>query len=57
MKKYIFKDHTNTETYEIVGYGYDMLPDGSYKVYTSSFDNRNPVINCKHWYLAKVEAI
>ena len=57
MKKYIFKDHCGTETKEIIGWGYKMLPSGSYMVYNSAFYDRNPVMDCKRWYLAKVEAI
>ena len=57
MKKYIFKDHCGTETKEIIGWDYKMLPSGSYMVYNSTFYDRNPVMDCKRWYLAKVEAI
>lgn len=53
MTKFTFKSHDNTETKEIVGFGYDMLPSGSYIVYKGCFDK--PIMNCKHWYLAKAE--
>lgn len=54
MKNYIFKSHDNTETKTVKGYCYHMLPSGSYQIERSRFDKE--VINCRHFYLAKVES-
>ena len=56
MKKYIFKEHCGEKTLEVKGWGYKMLPSGSYMVLNSCFYDKNPIISCKHYYLAKVEA-
>ena len=55
MKNYIFKSHDNSETKIVKGFHYSMLPSGSYEVFRSCFDKE--VVNCLHWYLAKVEKV
>ena len=55
MKKYIFKSHGGEETLEVKGWGYKMLPSGSYMVLNSFFYDKNPIVSCMRWYLAKVE--
>lgn len=55
MKKYIFKSHDNSETLEVKGFGYSMLPSGSYQINVSYFNK--PIIDCRHFYLAKVETL
>ena len=55
MKNYIFKSHDNTETLEVKGFSYSMLPSGSYQINASCFNK--PIIDCRHFYLAKVEVL
>ena len=55
LKNYIFKSHDNTETKIVKGFSYSMLPSGSYQIDAGCFNK--PVIDCKHYYLAKVEAL
>ena len=56
MKKFIFKDHVNPNiTKEVIGFDYSMLPSGSYKVNAGCFNK--VIINCRDFYLAKVEAL
>ena len=55
MKNYIFKSHDNTETKEVKAFGYSMLPSGSYQLDCGCFNK--PIIDCRHFYLAKVEAL
>lgn len=55
MKNYIFKSHCNTETKIVKGYCYHMLPSGNYQVDRSCFDKE--IVDCRHFYLAKVEAL
>ena len=57
MKKYIFKDPSNKKTLEVKGWGYKMLPSGDYLIYNSPFYSRNPIVKCRDFYLAKVEAL
>ena len=55
MKKYTFKSHDNTEIKEVKGFSYSMLPSGSYQIDAGCFNK--PVIDCRHFYLAKVETL
>ena len=56
MKKFTFVDHINPGVKkEVVGYGYSMNPGGHYEVKVSCF--KTEVINCRHFYLAKVEVL
>ena len=61
MKKYTFKENggekkkKKKKTLVIKGWGYKMLPSGSYMVLNSCFYDKNPIISCMHWCLAKVE--
>ena len=55
MKNYIFKSHDNTETLEVKGFSYSMLPSGSYQINASCFNK--PIIDARRFYLAKVEAL
>jgi len=57
MKNYIFKRHCSDETLKIKGWGYNILPSGDYMILNSSFYDQNPIVKCRDFYLAKVEAL
>ena len=55
MYKLTFKDHANQETKEVKCFSWKMIPGGHYEANKGCFDKE--VINCKQFYLAKVEVL
>lgn len=56
MLKLIFKDHINPNIIkEVKCFSWRMLPSGSYQADKGCFDKE--IINCRDWYLAKVEEL
>ena len=53
MVKLTFKSHDNTETKEVKGFSWNMLPSGSFIVKKGYFTFET--ISCLKYYLAKVQ--
>ena len=54
MVKLTFKSHDNTETKEVKGFSWNMLPSGSYIVDKGCLVEKE-IISAKHFYLSKVQ--